>query len=84
MSRPTQVSNEAFVREWQTATCFGDVEKALGVMGLKTSAVRARANHLRRRGVPLQKFKRTGQDYEALADLANRIGDGQQIAARKG
>jgi hypothetical protein len=68
-----QVPAEVFVRAWQTAE---SVDAVVEATGLKRTAACARANGLRRRGVPLQKF--VGQrlsklDMAALADLAREL-----------
>lgn len=69
------VSHEDIVRTWQAATCYDDVLKALPQM--KSDAIRARVNSLRKKGVPLKKFNAGSNngdiDYKALASLAREL-----------
>ena len=62
------VENVSFVTEWQKANSLGDVAKQFD---MSVSSASAKANFLRKSGVPLKKFSRVAAkaDYAALAAL---------------
>lgn len=68
MKKP-RVSPADFVKAWQRASCPGDVAQALG---LTYGAVRTRATHYRKAGVPLQSFRAVPLDVDALTKIARR------------
>lgn len=72
MNTPKYVSQEAFVRAWQTAASTKEVAEKTG-LSLGSCAVRA--SKLRKRGVPLKQLQqlRPRVDYEALKKLAEEL-----------
>jgi hypothetical protein len=72
MTRGVQITNEHFVRSWQSSESLEDV---LTATGLTKHHALARAGRLRKHGVPLKEHKRidgrgTRVDWDALKKLA--------------
>lgn len=64
---------ERFVTVWQKARTFAEVKRAFPGHGIV--ALSARAAHLRKKKVPLKKFRANGSryDYVKLAALAKSL-----------
>lgn len=65
--RKPQVQAEVFVRAWQISESF---ELLLKTTGLSETSARARANHYRKKGIPLKRFPGQRMDRVALTKLA--------------
>jgi hypothetical protein len=69
------VTNEDFIRAWQTAATFADV---IANTGISKGQASARAARLRKHGVELKTFPRRSAgerqiDWDALKSLANSL-----------
>lgn len=65
-----EMDYERFVKVWQAAA---DTDEVMATMGLGRVRVRSLAYNLRKRGVPLKRFKaKAAYDVEALKSVAKK------------
>lgn len=64
------VSDEEFIRIWQTSRSVREVETKTG---LSRQAVNIRSHSMRKHGVPLKKMERVGKDWSRLIELAKQF-----------
>lgn len=83
MPKKSRCTPEEFVTAWETSAT---AEQAAAKLGLTVNAVRSRAQHYRKQGVPLKTFRRGTRplDVEGLTALVERLRSGGPTIEREG